>query len=539
MQVLEFDYVIVGAGSAGCVLANRLSESGKYTVLVLESGGSDARFWVKVPLGYAINVTNPLLNWGYHTAPDPGLNARVMSWPRGRVVGGSSSINAMAYVRGLPHDFNDWASAGAQGWDWDAVRAVYDRCESHADCTPQGLQMRGDGPVVVSDLSDQMSPFSKHFLDAARDAGHPVIPDMNNDVEGGISYYRSTVRNGLRWSSADAFLRPAQRRANLHVMCNADVDRVTCEDGTVTGVLFHRGGQQRQATARREVILCAGAVNSPKLLQLSGFGPADLLRSHGISVQQDLPQVGQGLQDHLAVSYQFLANQATLNTIFGRRAGRLLAGLRYLLTRTGPLAVPVNQVGGFVRSDPRGNVPDLQLYFNPVSYTISKTGAAVVDHTAGYQISAQPCRPNSTGSIEITSTMPQDAPCITPQSLSTAEDRVAAVRAGRTLQRFAQTASLQAVTAAAKAPDLRVMDDAALLDDFRQRASTVYHPCCTCRMGHSKHDSVLDAKLRVHGVSGLRVADASAFPNITSGNTNAPTMMLAMRAADLILEDAR
>jgi choline dehydrogenase len=538
MNLSEFDYVIVGAGSAGCVLANRLTESGKYTVLLLESGGSDARFWVKVPLGYAINVTNPAVNWGYHTAPDPELNGRSISWPRGKLIGGSSSINAMAYVRGLPHDFDDWVKAGAHGWHWDAVRAVYDRLETQSDITPQGRQTRGDGPVFVSDLSDQMAPFSKHFLAAAREAGHNVIADMNRPDVDGITYYRSSVRNGLRWSSADAFLRPAQRRSNLSVLHHADVDRVIYEGGRVRGVAFHRGEQQHQATARKEVILCAGAINSPKVLQQSGFGPADVLRRHGIPVIRDLPQVGRGLQDHLAVSYQFQANCATLNTTLGRRIGRLRAGAQYLLTRKGPLAVPVNQVGGFVRSDPHGDVPDTQLYFNPVSYRVSATGITIVDRSAGYQISAQPCRPTSTGSIEITSLNTQDAPRIMPQSLTTKEDRAAAIRASKALQRFAKTASLQAVTTAAKSPDLMTLDDAALLEDFQNRASTVYHPTCTCRMGHTDQDSVLDERLRVHGVQGLRVADASAFPNITSGNTNAPTMMLAMRAADMIVEDA-
>ncbi|MBU2867383.1 GMC family oxidoreductase [Pacificibacter marinus] len=538
MDFSNFDFVIVGAGSAGCVLANRLTECGRYKVLLLEGGDSDAQFWIKVPLGYAINVTNPALNWGYHTAPDAGLKGRSISWPRGKVIGGSGSINAMAYVRGLAHDYDDWAQSGAQGWDWDSVKTVYERIETHSELTPTGRQTRGDGPVVVSDLSDQMSAFSDHFLKAAQDANYPVISDMNAPDVDGIGYYRSTVRNGRRWSSADAFLRPAERRANLCVIRNAMVDRLMSENGKITGVAFHRGAQHQQARARKEVIVCAGAINSPKLLQLSGIGPADLLRRHGVEIVHDVPQVGRGLQDHLAVSYQFQTNRATLNNTLGRTVGKLYAGAKYVFTRKGPLAVPVNQVGGFVRSDPDREVPDMQLYFNPVSYGESASGKTVVDPSAGYQISAQPCRPTSLGSIEIASASPQDAPIINPQSLSTEDDKASAIRAGRTLQRFAKTASLQAVTTAAKAPDLMVLDDAALLDDFQDRAKTVYHPTCTCRMGRDRGDSVLDARLRVHGVAGLRVVDASAFPNITSGNTNAPTMMLAMRAADLILEDS-
>ena len=538
MDTCEFDYVIVGAGSAGCVLANRLSEDGKFTVALLESGGSDARFWVKVPLGYAINVANPKLNWGYRTEADEGLNARSISWPRGRVIGGSSSINAMTYIRGLPQDFDDWSQAGATGWHWDNVRAVFDRMETHSELTPTGRSTRGTGPVWVSDLSDRMMPFSDTFLNAGRDVGYKVVDDLNAEGAEGIGYYRSTVRGGFRWSAADAFLRPAKRRQNLAIIRDADVNRLTVAGGKVTGAAFVRGGQTRQITARKEVILCAGAINSPKLLQLSGIGPAALLKSHGIPVERDLPEVGQGLQDHLAVSYQFAATEPTLNTQLGGMLGKLMMGAKYLLTRSGPLSVPVNQVGGFVRSSPDNRFPDMQMYFNPASYAMTSSGKAVLDRTPGFQISAQPCRPTSRGRIEIVSPDPYVAPSIQPNSLSTDADKHAAIQAGKVLQQFAAADSLKAVTSRAKAPDLMALDDDGLLADFKQRASTVYHPTCTCRMGRDDQTSVLDARLRVHGVGGVRVVDASAFPNITSGNTNAPTMMLAMRAADLILEDA-
>lgn len=538
METCEFDYIIVGAGSAGCVLANRLSEGGTFTVALLESGGSDARFWVKVPLGYAVNVSNPDVNWGYRTEPDAGLNARSINWPRGRLIGGSSSINAMTYIRGLAQDFDDWAQAGATGWHWDNVRDVFDRMETHSELTPTGRSTRGTGPVWVSDLSDRMIPFSQTFLNAGRDVGHAVIPDLNADGAEGIGYYRSTVRGGFRWSSADAFLRPAIRRQNLATLRNTDVTRLTVEGGKVTGVAFVRGGNSSQITARKEVILCTGAINSPKLLQLSGIGPAELLKSHGIAVVRDLPQVGLGLQDHLAISYQFGATKPTLNTQLGGAVGKLLMGAKYLLTRKGPLSVPVNQVGGFVRSAPDKRQPDIQVFFNPASYGMTPSGKAVLDRAPGFQISAQPCRPTSRGRIEIAAPDPQVAPYIRPNSLSTDEDQSAAIQAGKVLQRFAAADSLKAVTSQAIAPNLMALDEDGLLADFKQRASTVYHPTCTCRMGRDEHTSVLDARLRVHGVSGVRVVDASAFPNITSGNTNAPTMMLAMRAADLILEDA-
>jgi choline dehydrogenase len=534
----EFDYIVVGAGSSGCVLANRLSEGGTFTVALIESGGSDARFWVKVPLGYAINVANPKVNWGYRTEADEGLNARSISWPRGRLIGGSSSINAMTYIRGLAQDFDDWSLAGASGWHWDNVRAVYDRLETHSELTPAGRRTRGNGPVWVSDLSNRMAPFSRTFLDASRDLGHNVIPDLNADGADGIGYYRSTVRKGFRWSSADAFLRTAKRRQNLRIIQHADVTHLTVEGGKVTGAAIVRSGKSSQIRARKEVILCAGAINSPKLLQLSGIGPAALLKSHGIPVVRDLPQVGRGLQDHLAISYQFGATKPTLNNQLGGTFGKLLMGAKYLLTRAGPLSVPVNQVGGFVRSDSGNRLPDVQVYLNPASYTMTPSGKAVLDRAPGFLISAQPCRPTSRGRVEIGSSNPQVAPCIHPNSLSTEEDKTAAIQAGKVLQRFAATDSLKAVTTQAKEPDLMKLDDEGLLADFQQRASTVYHPTCTCRMGSDDQTSVLDARLRVHGVGGVRVVDASAFPNITSGNTNAPTMMLAMRAADMILEDA-
>ncbi len=539
VQQDEFDYIIVGAGSAGCVLADRLSRSGKYKVLLLESGGSDARFWIKVPIGYAINYANPALNWGFHTVADKGLAGRSVYWPRGKVIGGSSSINAMTYVRGLAHDFEDWAQAGALGFEWDEVLKVYERLETHAEMTTNGnRQIRGRGRVWVSDLSDQMSPFSQTFLDAAAEMKLPVIKDLNAPNSDGIGFYRSTVKNGYRWSSADAFLRPAKRRGNLMIVKHAHADRLHFDGERVTGLQYARKGHVVTVTAQREVIVSAGAINSPKLLQLSGFGPAKLLAQYGIKVMRDLPQVGRGLQDHLAIGYQFRANRATLNAVLGSPLGRLRMGAKYLLTRKGPLSVPVNQVGGFVRSNNARTVPDIQLYFNPASYEVSGSGKTQLDRQSGYLISAQPCRPTSRGYVEIVSPSPNDAPRIVPNSLSTEADKETAVRGARILQQFAKTQSLKAVTIDAKPPDLNALDDAALLRDFQSRASTVYHPTCTCRIGWSAQKSVLDARLRVHGVAGLRVVDASAFPNITSGNTNAPTMMLAMKAADYILEDA-
>lgn len=539
-----FDFIIVGAGSAGCVLADKLTENGRYKVLLIEAGGTDRRFWIKVPVGYGFTFSNPAVNWRYSAAADPGLNGREAYWPRGKVLGGSSSINAMAYVRGLPHDFDDWEAAGATGWGWEDVRRSYEALETNDEWHQGRRRLRGIGPVRVTDLSERMHPFTRNFLAAGQEMGWPVLPDMNGAADTGantlpsegIGYVRSTVKGGRRWSSADAFLRPAMRRGNLTVVSGALVEKVLTAGGRATGVAYRLKGQTQLATAAREVILSAGAVNSPQLLQLSGIGPAALLKRHGIAVKHDLPQVGRGLQDHLAVSHFFWANTATLNDRLGSFAGQMKAGLQYLLTRKGPLSVPVNQCSGFVRT--QGAVlPDVQVYCNPASYSTSPSGKPQIDRDNGFLLCVQPGRPTSRGQISIQSADPAQAPRIEPNSLSTDEDKATAVRASRLLQALAAAPAIKRVTRERRAPDILAMDDAALLENFRDHAGSVFHASCTCRMGKDSGDSVLDARLRVHGLAGLRVIDASSFPNITSGNTNAPTMMLAARAADLVLED--
>jgi len=333
-------------------------------------------------------------------------------------------------------------------------------------------------------------------------------------------------------------LRPALRRRNLRLASNALAERVVLSQGRALGIVYRQGDRTCTAEARAEVILSGGAVNSPQLLQLSGAGPGESLRRHGVGVLHDLPQVGRGLQDHLAISHAFAAGEATLNNVLGRWVGRGLAGALYLLSRGGPLSLPVNQISGFVRSGPDAEAPDLQIYCNPISWRLDAAGRATVDARPGFLLSAQPCRPTSRGEIVLASPDPADAPAIRPNSLSTRHDEGMAVRAGRALQALSRTPALRAVTRRTEPHALDRMDDAALLEDFRARAATVYHPSCTCRMGTDARTSALDPRLRVHGLRGLRVVDASAFPSVTSGNTNAPVMMLAARAAQLILEDA-
>jgi choline dehydrogenase len=538
-MTITYDYIIVGAGSAGCVLANRLSEDPKNSVLLIEAGGSDKRMWIKVPLGYAFTFTDRRVNWKYTAAPDAGLNGRAAYWPRGRVVGGSSSINAMAYYRGLPHDFDDWEAAGATGWGWDIVRRIYDRIETHREFDTDRKRMRrGNGPLFVSDLSKRMHPFSAVFLKAGRDMGWAIKADGNQDPSEGIGYVRSNVYRGRRWSAADAFLKPARRRANLTIQKHCIVDQVVMDGVRATGVICQVDGQQQTFTANAEIILCAGAIGSPAILQRSGIGDRDHLKTLGITVRHNLAAVGQGLQDHLAIAQYYTANRPTLNNILGNVFGRIYAGVRYFTTRTGPLSVPVNQVSGFVRSDLDMKHPDMQVYCNPASYSINATGKTQIDKHAGFLLCAQPARPTSRGTIKIKSTDPTDAPDIQPNSLSTEHDQQSAVDAGKLVQRMAQSPTIKAVAKAAKDPHFGSMRDAELLELFRNTSGTVFHPCGTCAMGDDPQTSVLDAELRVHGLQGLRVIDASVFPNITSGNTNAPSIMVGMRGADLILGTA-
>ncbi|THH36275.1 choline dehydrogenase [Aliishimia ponticola] len=535
----SYDYVVVGAGSAGCALVERLTRDGRTRVLLIEAGGSDREFWIKVPLGYAVNFANPKLNWNYHTEPDEALDGRSIYWPRGRVIGGSSSINAMAYMRGLPNDFDDWADSGATGWAWRDVRPAFERMEQHLEQDSDGTRRtRGEGLLPISDLHDQMHPFSPRFLQAAEDCGWPRGADISTATGEVVGYYRSTVRNGMRCSAADAFLAPARKRGNLRLMTNAVVERITFDGTRATGLHVRVGDKSFNVTAGREVILCAGAVNSPKLLQLSGVGPGEVLRDVGLSVHHDLPEVGRGLQDHIAISHVFRAVTPTLNNILGRLPPRILAGMQYLAQRRGPLGVPVNQVGGYLCSDPKQAAPDMQIYCNPMSYFTAPDGRTVLDREPGYLLCAQLCRPTSRGEIAIRSADPDAAPVIRPNSLATQYDKDGARRAIEIIARLAAAPALRAVTQERLIPAPEVQDADALMDDFRARASTVFHPTSTCRMGRGPQESVLDARCRVHGLSGLRVVDSSAFPAVTSGNTNAPTMMLATRAADMILEDA-
>lgn len=531
----EYDTIIVGSGSAGCVLADRLSADGRAQVLLLEAGGSDRRLWIKLPIGYGRTFFDERINWKYQTEPETALNGQTGYWPRGKVVGGSSSINAMVYCRGQPGDFDAWREQGNPGWGWSDVEPVFRRTECRVDA--QGRAAQG-GPLFVSDVQREMHPTRSHYFAAAREMGLPITDDFNGTQPEGVGMYQITVRKGIRWSAADAFLRPALRRSNLRLEANARVHRVVFEGRRAVGVVFEQGGALAMARARREVILSAGAVNSPQILQLSGVGPGALLSAHAIPVVLDQPAVGGQLQDHIAISYFYRATEPTLNNQLHPWHGKLLAALRYGLGRRGPLSVGVNQCGGFVRTRPGLAHPDQQLYFNPVTYSMAPAGKRPLmnpDPFAGFILSYQPCRPTSRGRIDIVSADPLAAPAIRPNYLSTEEDIADVIAGGRFLQAMAATRAMRSLIRAPIAPDIADMDDAQLLEDFRARCGTVFHPVGTCGMGPDPHRAVVDAQLRVHGIQGLRVVDASVFPSITSGNTHAPTVMVAQKAADMIL----
>ena len=531
----EVDYIVVGSGSAGCVLADKLSADGRTTVLVLEAGGHDRRLWIKMPIGYGKTFYDQRVNWKFEADADPGLNHRRIYFPRGKVVGGSSSINAMVYCRGLPGDFDDWAALGNAGWAWSDVRRVYESFERPVDAHGRAA---ADGALFVSDVRNQLHPMERHFFKAAQQAGLAFTDDFNGPQPEGVGRYRINTRHGMRWSAADAFLRPAMRRGKVALHTGARVERILFEGRRAVGVSYQQGGVSHIARARAAVVLSAGAIQSPQLLQLSGVGPAALLQQHGIEPVLVQEQVGANLQDHLAMSYYYKATEPTLNNVLGSLWGKLLVGLQYVSTLGGPLSISVNQCGGFVRSHAQAPQADLQLYCNPITYTLaqSKTGTQIVpDAFAGFILCFQPCRPLSRGRVDIAGPDPATPPRIQPRYLSHADDVVQALRGAQLVRRLARTEAMRGLIEAPITHDLDAMDDAAMVDDFRERASTCYHPVGSCRMGPDPAGAVVDSQLRVHGLEHLYVVDASVFPSVTSGNTHAPVTMVAHKGAQAIL----
>jgi choline dehydrogenase len=535
----EFDYIIVGAGTAGCVLANRLTEDGKSTVLLLEAGGSDLSIWIQMPIGYGRTFFNKRINWMYDTEPVEALGGRSSYWPRGKVVGGSGSINAMVYVRGQPHDFEDWKMLGNPGWGWDDVLPFFKKSE---DFDRYSTHHGRGGPQHVTDISPFVHPVCHSFIETAESIGLPISSDFNGQHPEGVGIYQINTRGGWRASTANAFLHPARKRKTLTLETNALATRILFDGRRAVGIEYKHRGRLYQVKARREVILSGGAINSPQLLMLSGIGDAEQLKAIGIAPLIDAKAVGRNLQDHIAVSYFYKVRTPTLNDLLNPLFGKVRAGLRYMADRAGPLSLSVNQSGGFVRSDPSKKYPNLQLYFSPVSYTktpLSERKLLNPDPFSAFLLSHNPCRPTSRGSIALASSDPATHPVIQPNYLSTPEDIADVLAGNRLLRQIAKARPLADIITEEIIPGAEIEGDDALLADFRARADTVYHPTSTCIMGKDPENSVVDARLRVHNVTGLRVVDASIFPTITSGNTNAPTVMVAEKGAMMILEDAK
>jgi choline dehydrogenase len=527
-----FDYIVVGAGSAGCVLANRLSADPRARVLLLEAGGRDWYPWIHVPVGYFKTIHNPLTDWCYRTEPDPGLGGRALDWPRGRVLGGSSSINGLLYIRGQPQDYDQWRQMGNSGWGYDDILPYFKRSED---------QERGadayhgsGGPLSVSDMR-----ISREICDAtiagAGELGIARRDDFNGPEQEGAGYFQLNTRNGLRCSTAVGFLRPVGNRANLKIETHALAERIEIEEGRATGLLYRVKGRRRTARCRGEIVLAAGAIGSPQLLMLSGIGPGAHLREKGLGVVHHLPGVGENLQDHLQLRTIYMASRPiTLNDEMRNPLRKVMMGLEFLLYRKGALTMGASQVCIFAKTRPDLETPDIQYHVQP--WSADSPGEGTHKFSA-FTLSVCQLRPESRGRIRLKTARAQDHPAIHPNYLSSEIDRRTAVESIRFTRRLVETAALKPYVESELRPGAAAQSDAEILDAAREIAQTIYHPVGTCKMG-SDPDAVVDSRLRVQGIQGLRIADASIMPTIISGNTNAPAIMIGEKASDMILEDS-
>jgi len=536
----SYDFIIIGAGSAGCVLANRLSANGRHKVMVVEAGGSDRHPWVQMPIGYGKAFYNPGLNWMYTTEQDPGTNYRSSYWPRGKVLGGSSSINAMVYIRGHPDDYQGWAEDGNRGWGWQDVLPYFYKAENNQQ---GGSRWHGDsGPLYVSSLGKNMHPLCRQFIHAGEQIGLTHNHDFNGPEQEGIGLYQLTIQGGRRMSAARAYLHPAAKRPNLRILKKALVQKIVFEGNRATGIEYLHKGKIKAAHAKAEVIVSAGAINSPQLLMLSGIGDANRLQALDINTVHHQPNVGQHLQDHLCIDFLYHSRVPTINNQLHPWWGKVWHGLRYAVTHGGPLSLSVNQGGGFVRTNNQVTKPNMQLYFSPASYTKAPPGVRPLmnpDPFPGFYISASPTRPTSVGHLDLSSSDPEASPVIYPNYLSTEHDIKEMLEGYKFLRRLGTAPALREVIDKELLPGLIVVNEEQMLADIRERSGTVFHPVSTCRMAPDPERGVINPELEVFGVDGLRVVDASAFPTLVSGNTNAPVIMLAEKAADIILKKNR
>jgi choline dehydrogenase len=527
-----FDYIIVGAGSAGCVLANRLTASGRHRVLLLEAGGHDRHMWIHIPLGFAKLFDNAKVNWLYASEPEPELNNRKIIQPRGKVVGGSSSINGLLYIRGQKEDYDHWRQLGNSGWAFTDVLPYFRRAE---DQERGADELHGvGGPLSVSNVCEP-HPLCEAFIAAAQQAGIPRNDDFNGPAQEGAGYFQLTARNGRRWSTAAGYLRQAQRRPNLKIALNALATRVLFDGKRATGIEYRQGETTRTAYAGAEVILAGGAFNSPQLLQLSGLGPAKILRELGIAVIADMPGVGADLQDHLQVRMQLRCTEPiTMNDVVNNWRHRYGAGLRYMLSRKGLLSIGAGYAGAFLRTRPELASPDVQIHFLIFS---TETAGAALHPFPGFMASVCQLRPESRGFVRIKSNDPGVPPAIQPRYLTSRNDCDTIVAGLKRLRVVMSQPTIRRFIAEERMPGTQCVSDADLLAYARATGTTVYHPTSTCRMG-SDATAVVDERLRVRGLERLRVVDASIMPTVVSGNTNAAAVMIGEKGADMILQDA-
>jgi len=525
------DYVVVGAGSAGCVIANRLSADPTARVILIEAGRKDSSPWIHVPVGYFKTMHNPDFDWCYQTEKDPGLNGRQLNWPRGKVLGGSSSLNGLLYVRGQREDYDRWAQMGNAGWSWSEVGPIFEGLETFQRGGGEGRGTAGELQVSDPRLRREIC---ERWIEAARSLGHAYNPDYNGPVQEGVGHFQLTVDRGRRCSAATAFLKPVRDRANLSVVTDAHVLRVVIERGRAVGVELRRDDGSREIVrASHEVILSAGAIGSPQILLLSGIGDGRQLREHGIEVRRDLPEVGRNLQDHLQARLVFKCREATLNDEVRSLFNKARIGLEYALFRTGPMTMAASLVFGFMKTRPGLATPDIQFHIQP--WSADSPGEGVHPFSAFTQSVCQ-LRPESRGTVTLKSADPLTHPLIAPNYLATKTDRDTLVAGIRMARQIARTEPLRSAISEEFRPAASLESDEELLDWARTNSTTIYHPAGTCRMGPDER-AVVDARLRVRGIAGLRVADCSIMPEIVSGNTNAPAMMIGAKLARMVLDD--
>lgn len=531
----SFDYVIVGAGSAGCAVADVLGRNPKARIAIVEAGGTDRRFFIQMPLGYGKTFYDKRLNWGYRAEPDPGLDGQSDYWPRGKVIGGSGSLNAMVWIRGAREDYDDWAAEGNPGWAYDDVLPVFKAIED-AESGDDRFRGRG-GPVHITNPAAMLHPLAKRFIEAGRQAGFGYNPDFNGESQEGMGIYEINTRGGWRCSAAKAFLYPALKRGNLTLFSETFVRRVIVEEGRATGIEVEREGVVQVIRAVGEVILSAGAVNTPHLLQLSGIGRGEDQQAAGLPVLHESPAVGHYLQDHLGINYTYRAKGESMNAQLRSPVGKLMAGMDFLLRGKGPLSLSLNQGGGFVKSRPDLERPNIQLYLQAISTFTGKVGTRPLltpDPFPGFNIGLSTCRPKARGTILARSADPATAPAIRANAYGVEEDRQDMLEGVKLLRLLARQKALADIIEEELAPGRDVVTDEQLMRDYSRRSGTVYHPCGTARMGPDRKTAVVDPQLKVHGISGLRIADASVFPAVISGNTNAAAIMVGVKAGLMI-----